>query len=67
MIGSSEAAMSAPVHSSISGTVTAITDVLHISGRNMQSVVIENDGLEEVSDSVCPPTVEKTGSSFYRR
>ena len=24
----------------------------------MQSVVIENDGLEEVSDSVCPPTVE---------
>ena len=58
VIGSSEAAMSAPVHSSISGTVTAITDVLHISGRNMQSVVIENDGLEEVSDSVCPPTVE---------
>ena len=42
VIGSSEAAMSAPVHSSISGTVTAITDVLHISGRNMQSVVIEN-------------------------
>ena len=36
VIGSSEAAMSAPVHSSISGTVTAITDVLHISGRNMQ-------------------------------
>ena len=58
VIGSSEAAMSAPVHSSISGTVTAITDVLHISGRNMQSVVIENDGLEQISDSVCPPTVE---------
>ena len=58
VIGSSEAAMSAPVHSSISGTVTAITDVLHISCRNMQSVVIENDGLEQISDSVCPPTVE---------
>ncbi len=57
IIGNSEAVMSAPVHASISGTVTAITDVLHISGRNMSSVVIESDGKGEISDRIKPPVV----------
>lgn len=57
VIGDSDAVMSAPVHSSISGTVTAITEVLHISGRNMKSVVIESDGLREISDRVKPPVI----------
>lgn len=57
IIGDSDAVMSAPVHSSISGTVAEITEVLHISGKNMQSVVIENDGKNEISDGVHPVKV----------
>lgn len=57
VIADSDAVMSAPVHSSISGTVTAITEVLHISGRNMKSIVIESDGLGEISPAVKPPIV----------
>lgn len=58
VIASSEAVMSAPVHSSISGTVTAITDVLHISGKYLKSIVIESDGLGEVSEKIMPPVIE---------
>lgn len=57
IIGNSDAAMSAPVHASISGTVTEFTDVLHISGRYMQAVVIESDGKGEISDNIHPPKV----------
>ncbi len=57
VIADSTAVMSAPVHSGISGTVVAFTDVLHISGRNMPSIVIENDGKNEVSESVQPPVI----------
>ncbi len=52
IIGDSTAVMAAPVHASISGTVTEITDVLHISGKYLKSVVIENDGLNELGDNV---------------
>ena len=36
-----------PVHASVSGTVTAIGPWPHPSGRQVQSVVIENDHLDE--------------------
>lgn len=36
--------ISIPLHSSISGKVKSISDFLHPSGVNMQSVVIEGDG-----------------------
>ena len=47
LIGSSAGFVSAPVHASISGKVTAIAEFLHPSGRMISSVVIESDGKDE--------------------
>lgn len=57
IIGKSDAALSAPIHASISGKVKDIIDIMHISGRLCKSIVIENDGTGAVSDSVKPPAV----------
>ena len=42
-IGDSGAFVSAPVHSSVSGTVKAIEPRLHPGGKMVMSVIIEND------------------------
>lgn len=42
-IGEATAAVSSPIHASVSGTVTAIEPRPHFSGVNVMSVVIEND------------------------
>ena len=42
-IGDSSAFVSAPIHSSVSGTVKAIENRLHPNGKKILSVVIEND------------------------
>ncbi|MDP3296316.1 MAG: electron transport complex subunit RsxC [Thermodesulfovibrionia bacterium] len=47
LIGSPSGFVSAPVHASISGKVTAIAEFLHPSGRMISSVVIESDGKDE--------------------
>jgi len=46
-IGESGGFVSAPVHSSVSGKVTAIGNFPHIMGMDMASVVIESDGKDE--------------------
>jgi electron transport complex protein RnfC len=47
MIGELTGFVSAPVHASVSGRVTAIGEFLNAMGRMVSSVVIENDGKEE--------------------
>lgn len=47
VIGSAEAFVSAPVHATVSGKVVAIAPMPHTLGRDVPSVVIENDGKEE--------------------
>jgi electron transport complex protein RnfC len=47
LIGSPTSFVSAPVHSSISGKVIAISDFPQPSGRMVPSVVIESDGKDE--------------------
>jgi electron transport complex protein RnfC len=47
LIGSPPSFVSAPVHSSISGKVVAISDFPQPSGRMVPSVVIESDGKDE--------------------
>ncbi|MBI5741491.1 MAG: electron transport complex subunit RsxC [Nitrospirae bacterium] len=47
LIGSPQGFVSAPVHASISGKVTAIAEFPHPSGRLIPSIVIESDGLDE--------------------
>ncbi len=54
-----EAFICAPLHSSVSGTVKAIEPRLHPSGTKVMSVVIENDGLYEISEKVCPKDPDK--------
>ncbi|NLG86002.1 MAG: electron transport complex subunit RsxC [Firmicutes bacterium] len=50
-IGDSQAFVSAPVHASISGKVTAIESVLCPTGRTSLAVVIEGDGSDTWIDS----------------
>ena len=42
-IGESDAEISCPVHSSVSGTVTAVSDEWHPSGIRRPAVTIKND------------------------
>lgn len=56
-IGDSDAAFSVPVHSSVSGTVTALSDYRTASGAVCTAVEIETDGQQTVSEEVKPPVV----------
>ncbi|MBR3760897.1 MAG: electron transport complex subunit RsxC [Ruminococcus sp.] len=56
-IGDSEAPFSVPVHSSVSGTVTALSDYITASGTVCKAVEIETDGKQTVSEDVKPPVV----------
>lgn len=53
-IGESEAFVSAPVHSSVSGTVKEIMDMPIPTGLTVKCVVIESDGKNELHESVRP-------------
>lgn len=45
-----------PIHSSVSGTVTAFKKVWHSSGRMVEAIEIENDMLHKFNPSVKPQT-----------
>lgn len=64
-IGESDAAFSVPVHSSVSGTVKALTDYRNAMGTVCKAVEIETDGKQEVSEEVKPPVVTDK-ESFIR-
>lgn len=57
VIGTSEAFISAPIHSSVSGKVVAIDDITMPNGMKTKAVTIETDKLQEVHESVTPPKV----------
>ena len=54
MIGEASGFISAPVHSSVSGTVVAIEERPHASRGTCLSVVIQNDGKDLLHESVQP-------------
>ena len=55
VIGESAGFISSPVHSSVSGTVTAVEERLHpTKGGKVLSVVIKSDGKDTVHESVRP-------------
>lgn len=56
-IGDTDAPFSAPVHSSVSGTVTAISDYRTAAGSVCKAVEIETDGNQTVSPDVKPPVI----------
>jgi electron transport complex protein RnfC len=53
-IAASEAAVSSPVHSSVSGRVTAIVNWPHPTVGMCKSIVIENDGKDTLPDTRYP-------------
>ena len=54
-----DAFVSVPLHSSVSGTVVAVEPRLHTSGVKITSVVIENDGKFVLSDNIVPKNPEE--------
>ena len=52
MIAKADGLISAPVHSSVSGTVKAIENRKVVNGDRVMSIVVENDGLNEEIDGM---------------
>ena len=57
VIGSTDKYVSAPVHSSVSGTVLNVGPMLYPGGYSVLSVEIEPDGMQEIHESINPPAV----------
>ena len=57
LIGDVDAFVSAPIHSSVSGTVTAIEEQRSAVGGSDTLVVIETDKKQEIYEGVKPPEV----------
>ncbi|MDL2237691.1 electron transport complex subunit RsxC [Christensenellaceae bacterium OttesenSCG-928-K19] len=47
VIGEANGFVSVPVHSSVSGTVKEIKNIMNLNGKPVPAVIIENDGLDE--------------------
>lgn len=58
LIGDSDKFVSAPIHASVSGTVTAIGDIKMPNGSVSKAVTIESDGEMRLWDGIKPPKVE---------
>ena len=57
LIAEADGYISAPVHSSVSGKVQKIDEMMTAMGTKVACIVIETDGLQEISDTVQPPDV----------
>ncbi len=57
LIGSSDAVISAPVHSSVTGTVKEITEIVNVFGKRNKAVVIETELRQEMSEEIKPPVI----------
>lgn len=57
LIGSSDAVISAPVHSSVTGTVTEIREIMNVFGKWNKAVVIETEFRQELSDEISKPVI----------
>lgn len=58
LIGDSDQFLTAPIHASISGKVTAVKPVRVAQGRMVNAVTIESDGLMEEYEGLTPPVIE---------
>ena len=57
-IGDAEQKLSAPIHASVSGTVSAIQDFVTVQNTATKAIVIDADGQQTVDPSVAPPQVD---------
>ena len=58
LIAEAGGAVSAPIHASVSGKVTKISDYLLSDGRTVPAVVIESDGAMTPDETLTPPAVK---------
>ena len=58
LIGEANGFISAPVHSSVSGTVQKIDELVMSGGMKVPAVVIDSDGLFEADESIAKPVVK---------
>lgn len=57
LIAEADGYISSPVHAGVSGTVKKIDEMITSMGAKVPCIVIETDGLQEVSETVQPPDV----------
>ena len=57
VIGDSDAFVSAPIHSSVSGTVKKIDKVTAADGSKIDAITIESDGEMRMCESIAPPVI----------
>ena len=57
LIGDSDKFVSAPIHASVSGTVTAVGDIKMPNGTMAKAVTIESDGEMRLWEGIKPPVV----------
>ncbi len=62
VLGDSEAFVSVPIHSSVSGIVTSVIESIISGSKPVTCVEIKPDGLQEVSEEVKPPMVDSKES-----
>lgn len=68
MIGDSDDFISAPVHATVSGKVSAIEPRPHPFGGNTMSVVIESDGQDEAHENIEPhPDISELSKDDIKR
>lgn len=58
LIGDSPSVVSAPIHASISGKVTAVGEILMPFGVKCKTVTITSDGENTVDETLTPPKIE---------
>lgn len=58
LIGISDAVISAPVHSSVTGKVTEITEIINVFGKRNKAVVIETDLRQTLHEDIKPPVID---------
>ncbi|MGI6083867.1 MAG: electron transport complex subunit RsxC [Acetivibrionales bacterium] len=62
VLGNSEAYVSVPIHSSVSGTVVSVDERIISGSKPVVCVEIKPDGFQEVSEDVKPPVVDSKES-----
>jgi electron transport complex protein RnfC len=62
MLGNTDAFVSAPIHSSVSGTVTAVDDRIISGSKPITCIEIKSDGLQEIAEDIKPPVVDSKES-----
>ncbi len=58
LIGISDAVISAPVHSSVTGKVSEITEIINVFGKRNKAVVIDTDLRQTLHEDIKPPVIE---------